>query len=433
MSCDLVLMHDSPIKRGEQQGSSQREMLRARLATFRAQCEREKLDPLEVSDRARLLTTTLNVLSQEWVLEAKALAMAAQIPTASFFALSQPPDKLLPHFLPKRANDLTAYTSAIKSNEGARSILVENCDGPDIPHSVVSRADTPGTLAYVALCESGDTGVRAFVNEAGLAGTFHFGPTVDDHTGVKLPPSIVLRHICEKALTCKQVVGEFKNLFERMAPGNPDKRGICYLFADSKGDTLLVEAGGVRFQSQIFNGSYITMTNKFQLVRLTQVTLMEPFRQRLLRDQITSGPLDVVRGLELARNDTRSGTEKGICDADTRASFAAVVGPEPFKPYAMVSLGSPLFNLSIPCFPRLGVPDELVSGVAWPKAFRQAEPTGQRTAKRNAFEAEILSALGELQRTPDDAARQQVMHLAWSRYVELQKFAAELKTLEPSS
>lgn len=436
MGCEIVLLQDSPIKRGEQQGIRQRELLRARIAAFRAHCDKEKLDALEIQDRARLLTTTLNVMSQEWVQEVRAIATTAQVPAASLVALTQPPQKVLLRFMPKRANDLTAFASnysGSNGSHGAKAILGENCDGPDIPHCVVSRSDTPGTLAYVALCEAGDMGVRAFVNEAGVAGTYHYGPEVEDHTGVKLPPSIVLRHICEKALSCKQVATEFKTLFDRMAPGNFDKRGVCYLFADGTGEVMLVEAGGVRFQKQSFNGSYITLTNKFQLVKQTQITLMEPFRQRVLRDQLTSGPVGLTRSLELMRCEKRSGVEKGACDADTRASFVAVVGAEPFRSFAMVTMGTPLFNPPIPCFPRVGVPEPLLNGTAWTQAFRQAEPSGERNTARLACEAAILQVVDGLSGTADNAAREQAIHAAWKHYEELHALAARLKNSNPTT
>ena len=280
---DTVLLQDSPAPRGELLGLCQKTLLKQRIADFKALCERLNLGPLELPDRARQITQVLNVLGQEWLIEARAVASSAQVPTATFMAITYPPEKVQPSLLPKRANDSTAM-AACTADPASRTLFLENCDGPDIVHHVISRASSPGTLAYIALSEAADIGIKAFLNEAGLTGTFHMGPPVEDYTNSCMQPTLVLRQLCERATSCAQAVSEFETLQKRMGPATPDKRGVCYLFADSSGEIMLLEASATRFKHQRLSAGFLVATNRFQLT--TNQTAIEPFRQRCLNEHV---------------------------------------------------------------------------------------------------------------------------------------------------
>jgi hypothetical protein len=390
---DLILLHDSPPHRGEQLGLCQKVLLKQRLATFKALCEKQNLGPLELPDRARQITTTLNVLCMEWLIEARAVASAAQVPAATFVSVTYPPERVQPCLIPKRANDSTAM--ATRCVGPAKTLFMENCDGPEIVHHVISRASSPGTLAYIALAEAADIGIKSFVNEAGVAGTFHMGPQVEDYTNSATQPTLLLRQICEVATSCAQAVSEFNSLQKRLGSATPDKRGICYLFSDSSGDMMLLEATGSRYTHYRVAEGFLSTTNKFQLSTMQQ-TSIEPFRQRCIREQLGAGHVDLKRVLQTSRCDRRAGSEKGICDGDTRASFLAVLGTTGFPSYALVTLGTPLHNFPIPLFPRIGAPREMVDGTTWSKAFRTPDPTGVRNQKRDAYDAFMLKRLSSI-------------------------------------
>lgn len=388
---ELILLRDSPGHRGEQLGLCQKNILRQRVAEFKALCDKLQLGPLELPGRTRQITTTLNVLCQEWLAEARAAASAAQVPPATMMAITYPPDKVQPALLPKRANDSTTFGASCNI-AGTRALFMRNCDGPDIVHHVISRAAAPGSLAYIALCEVADVGIKTFVNEAGLAGTFNIGPPVDDYTLTAIQPSLVLRYLCERASSCAQALAEFDTLQKRLSPGTPDKRGVCYLFADASGEVLLLEATASRYQQFRAVEAFIITTNKFLLSSPTQSRL-EPFRERCLRVHLSAAPLDFERALAASRLDQRSGGEKGVCDVDTRASFVAALGGGGKPSFALVTLGSPLCNVPVPLFPRVGVPVGMVDGRFYEAAHRTLDPTGARTEKRTAYEETLLSRL----------------------------------------
>ncbi|HYG76981.1 MAG TPA: carcinine hydrolase/isopenicillin-N N-acyltransferase family protein [Planctomycetota bacterium] len=391
---DFVLLQGNPAPRGEQLALCQKNLLKQRINDFKALCDKLGLGPLELPDRARQITQTLNVLCQEWLIEARAVAACAQIPTASFMAITYPPEKVQPALLPKRANDSTSL-AACSMDPAARTLFLENCDGPDIVHHVISRAESPGTLAYVALAEAADIGIKAFLNEAGLAGTFHMGPPVDDYTSSCLQPTLVLRQLCERATSCAQAASEFETLQKRMGPATPDRRGVCYLFADSAGEIMLLEATATKFKQQRLPKGFLVSTNKFQLTTNNQTTI-EPFRQRCLNEHLNSGPLTPRHIVQASRVDKKAGSEKGVCDAETRASFVAVLGGTGHPCYALVTLGSPLFNLPVPLFPRMGVPAGMVDGSAFTQSFRMADPSGGREQRRAKYETILYERLASI-------------------------------------
>ena len=391
---DLVLLDRSSHHRGQRLGQCQGELLRKRVAEFRALCQKHEVTELELPDRARHITTTLNVLWQHWLAEARTEAAAAQVSTASLMAITYPPEKVQPALLPKRANDSTAFGASCNV-ACARALFMRNCDGPDIVHHAVSRAAAPGSLAHVALCEAADIGIKAFVNEAGLAGTFYIGPQVNDFTLTAIQPALVLRHLCERANSCAAALAEFEALHKRLNPGTPDRRGVCYLFADTSGEVLLLEATASRYHHSMAKDALLITTNKFLLGDIPRPRL-EPFRERCLRVFVTASPLDHGRALAAARLDQRSGGEKGVCDVDTRASFIAALGAGGRPSFALVTLGSPLCNLAVPLFPRLGAPAGMVNGSFYEKAFRSIDPDGARSAARAEYEKTLLSRLAAI-------------------------------------
>ena len=409
---ELILLQDNPAPRGELLGLCQKNLLKQRVAEFKALCDKQNCGPLELPDRARQITTVLNVLGQEWLIEARATAAAAQVPAASFMAITYPPEKVQPCLLPKRANDSTA-AAACTQDPATRTLFLENCDGPDIVHHVISRASSPGTLAYIALSEAADIGIKAFVNEAGMAGTFHMGPPVDDYTNTSMQPTLVLRQICERATSCQQAVEEFQSIQKRMGPATPDKRGVVYIFADGSGEMTLLEASATRFQHRRVSNGFLIAANKFQLGSPAQ-TSVEPFRQRCLREHFAATPPDLYRFLAGARIDKKAGSEKGVCDAETRASFVAVLGATGYPSYALVTLGSPLFNLPVPLFPRLGAPKGMVDGTAFQSSFRLADPSGEREEKRAAYEKVVLQKLSTLSSGGSDEKLSAITSELWA-------------------
>lgn len=409
---ELILLQDNPAPRGELLGLCQKNLLKQRVTDFKALCDKQNCGPLELPDRARQITTVLNVLGQEWLIEARATAAAAQVPAASFMAITYPPEKVQPCLLPKRANDSTA-AAVCTQDPGARTLFLENCDGPDIVHHVISRASSPGTLAYIALSEAADIGIKAFVNEAGLSGTFHMGPPVDDYTNTSMQPTLVLRQVCERATSCMQAVEEFQQIQKRMGPATPDKRGVIYIFADGSGEMTLVEASATRFQHRRTSEGFIIAANKFQLGNPSQTTV-EPFRQRCLREHLGATPPDLYRMLAAARIDKKAGSEKGVCDAETRASFVAVLGSPGYPSYALVTLGSPLYNLPVPLFPRLGAPKGMVDGTAFQTSFRVADPNSNREEKRAAYEQTLLQKLSTLTSGGSDEKLSGITNELWA-------------------
>ncbi|HEY3319532.1 MAG TPA: carcinine hydrolase/isopenicillin-N N-acyltransferase family protein [Planctomycetota bacterium] len=394
MGDELIILQGAPAARGGLLGLSQKEPIRKRVADFKALCDKSRLGPMELPDRARQLTTTLNVLGQEWLTEARALAGAAQVPTATFLAITSPPETVQPALLPKRANDSTSVATSV-NGAAIGAMFMENCDGPDIVHHVISRAASPGTLAYIGLCELGDLGVKAFVNEAGLAGSFHIGPPVEDHTATPLTPTLVLRQICERATSCEQAMAEFEALQKRMGPTTPDKRGVCYLFADSTGEVMLLEASATRFMYHHAPEGFIITTNKFQLSKTLQTTV-EPFRQRCIREYLSNGTPTLRRLVEVSRIDRKAGGEKGVCDNDTRASMLCVLGAGGHPSYALVTIGTPLLNLPVPLFPGVGAARELVDDSAFTAAMRAADAAGARVTRRAEYEQVLFERLSAL-------------------------------------
>lgn len=356
---DLILLQDAPAQRGEQLGLNQKMLLKHRCDEFKALCSLKQIDPLELPNRARQITTSMNVLVPEWVLEARAAATVAQVPAATMMAITSPPERIQPLLLPKRANDSTAFVAST-TDSSARTILLENCDGPEIPHYAISRGSSPGTLAYVALAEAGDLGIKAFVNESGLAGTFHIGPQVEDTTNA-IPPSLVLRQIAERATNCAQAALEFESLQKRIGTGTPDRRGIIYLFADSSGELLLLEATATRCMHRRKADGHVIITNRMQLGTTSQSSI-EANRHRCLREFLGNGPVNLRRTMNAACLDQKIGEEKGVCDTKTRASFIAVLGQGQIPGFALVTIGSPLCSLPFPLFPGTGVPRWLLDG-----------------------------------------------------------------------
>jgi len=407
---ELVLLEHSPNHRGERLGKCQADLLRKRVAEFRALCQKHEVGALELPDRARNITTTLNVLWQEWLAEVRTEAAAARVPTASLMAITYPPEKVHPAFLPKRANDSTAFgASCILA--GTRALFMRNCDGPDIVHHAVSRAAAPGSLAHIALCEAANIGVKAFLNEAGLAGTYYLGPQVNDFTLTAIQPSLVLRHLCERASSCAGALAEFEALHRRQNPGTPDKRGVCYLFADASGEVLLLEATASRYHHSRAKDALVITTNKFLLGEIPQPRL-EPFRERCLRVFLKAAPLDYERALTAARLDQRSGGEKGVCDVDTRASFIAALRQGGKGSFALVTLGSPLCNLAVPLFPCLGAPAGMINGSAYEKALKSVDPSRQAT--RAEYEKTLLSRLAAIGPSSSDESLTAITSDLWA-------------------
>lgn len=410
---EVLLLQDFPAERGQRLGACQKTLLKQIVTDFKALCTKQNMGPMELPDRARFLSTAINQLVPEWLVEARAVATAAEISAVSFIAMTSPPDSLQSFFLPKRANDSSAMavTGTALRTLDLGGLLLENSDGPDMPHVVISRESSPGSTAYVALAEAANIGIKAFLNSAGLAGTFHIGPQVQDNTNLTFPPSMVLRHLCERATSCDQALAEFDALQKRIGIGTPDKRGTIYLFADATGEVLLLEASAKQFKQRKISNGFQIVTNKFQHLSQSQTTI-EPFRQRCLKEQLEAGPVDLRRALKSSRIDSSLGTEKGVCDVNTRASFVAVTGLQDRTHFALATLGSPLIGLPVPIFPGIGIPKGMADGSAY--AATRANPTPLPLEKRSAYDDALLNLLAPaLSKSAQSPQLTQIMLEAW--------------------
>ncbi len=387
---ELVLLDGAPGPRGERLGICQREALKRRVNAFKALCESRKLTIEALSDRGRELVTTLNLLGQEWVIEARAVTALAQVPTAIYMAITHPPAEIRPTLLAKRANDSVAI--AVAKTADCPALLMANFDGPEIAHHVISRASSPGTLAYVGMTEMGDLGVKAFVNEAGLSGVFHMGPALQHAPDSAMQPSLMLRQIGERATSCAQALTECEALLKHVGAATPCSRGVCYLFADSGGEIMLLESAATTLQHSRLGCGQLISVNRFQLGR-TPGTSVEVLRQRHLRELLARHQPSVRALLNGARIDHRCGSEKGVSDIDTRASFVAALGDNGRPHVALVTMGTPLFNSPFPLIPGIGAPREAVDDTAYVAATRGEADCGAATRQQIAYEDHLLAQL----------------------------------------
>lgn len=426
---ELILLQDSPGQRGEQLGLCQKQILRERVEELKALCARNKVDTQEIQVRARSITSSVNILVPEWVLEIRAAATVAQVPAGTLMAITSPPERVQPFLLPKRTNDSSGFVAACPPGGPFKALLLENCDGPHIDHIALSRAASPGTLAYVAVAEAADLGLKAFVNSAGLAGSFHVGNQVEDFSLANgIPPSLVLRQICERATSCSHALAEFEALQRRVGTGTPDRRGVIYFLADSSGDVMLLETGASRYNSRR-SDRFFVVVNKFQ-IEATQ-TSVELHRQRTLRELLSKAPASLPLAIEAACNDESAGDEKGVCDMHTRASFVAALGQGNIPGLALATIGSPLLNLPIPLFPGVGVPRGLLDGKARQCAAGEREKRlgesdlmetrsegseAQRipAATRAAYQEDLLRLLAELDGSNDTQKQADTVRAAWA-------------------
>jgi hypothetical protein len=148
---------------------------------------------------------------------------------------------------------------------------------------------------------------------------------------------------------------------------------------------------------------------------------IEPFRQRHLRTFLSAKPPTLDRVLQAACLDQRAGAEKGVCDADTRASFVAALGRNGAPSCALVTLGTPLYNVAVPVFPRVGPPAGMVDGSFFSSALRTPDGSGTREEKREAYEGILLDGLEALSASSQDADLTALSRDMWdlaAKYVE---------------
>ena len=429
---EVLLLQDAPAQRGQQLGQCQKALLKRVVSDFKVLCDKQNLGPVELPGRARELSTAINILAPEWLIESRAIATAAEVGAATLLALTLPPERVQPSFLSKRANDSTALGAAGTALPPemlgmSKALLLENADGPDLVHFVLSRDASPGSLAYVALAEAGNMGIDAFVNSAGLSGAFHIGPPVQDNGQSALSPSIILRHLCERTSSCGQALSEFESLQNRMGAGTPDKRGVIYIFADGTGEVMLLEASASRCHARRIANGAVILTNRFQHLIQPQ-SHIEPYRQRCLHEHLQLEPLSLGRALQAARIDKKFGSEKGVCDNNTRASFIAVPGSPDHPGFALVTLGSPLSHLPVPLFPGVGVPLSMLDGTLYTKGKEAAQIPPDKLLDYDGLLLQLLAPV--LSGTPNRVQLQGIMNDAWKLSLEISETLALEKAAE---
>ena len=381
-------------------------MLRLVAETFARQCKEAGLPALELPDRARQLSTIINALVPEWVVESRAVAAAAGVPVATFMAYSSMPDLLHAELQGPAGEGGTAYAAAGKACHGARAILHLSRDGRRVPQFALSRAASPGTLAYVALSGGADIGIHAFVNEGGLAGCWQPGPAVRDPGGGLRPP-LMLRALAERCLTCPQAAALFSDLQSRYGLYTPGERGVTFLFADAAGEVLQLEARSLKAALGSQREGLVICANQFQLPDSPGgPQAREVHRQRKLSEYLLAMPLDPYRAMAGAR--LHSGpNELGVCNDRSVAGFTAVLGAPCGTPWAAVSIGSPRCVQPVALFPSHGVPAPLVDGSAWnaAEALRaRLGSSGLADEKRAGVDRKLAEILAPLSDKPLDAA-----------------------------
>lgn len=362
MTASLIL-ENNPADRGEAMGRAQSDLLKAAIAEFKRRCAAHGCDGTDFPDRARQLTTLVNSLVPEWIIEARAVAAAAGVPVATFLAMSSSPDVMHSVVSGPWGEGSIACAAAGQICTGARAYLHLSRDGRRMPQYALSRASSPGTLAYVALSGGAELGLHAFVNEAGLAGCMLLGPVIKD-PGSGLRPQMILRALAERCSTCAQAAGYCSELQGRYGLYTPGDRGVNFLLADAAGEFLQIEARALKIVSSAQREGLVVQANHFQLPDSPGgPQARDNARQRQVREHLLSGPLNPLRALATARLPAPHG-ERGICNEHTVSAFTAVLGG-PNGPWAAVTLGAPGCAPPVAVFPGAGVPQALLDGSAW--------------------------------------------------------------------
>lgn len=405
---DLVLLQGQPSERGEAMGRAQADMLKRSIEEFRKRCATGGVDPSELPDRARQLTTLVNSLVPEWIIEARAAAAGAGIPVATFLGMSSTPDVMHEQLAGPLGEGSTAFAAVGHTCLGARAVIHFNRDGRRMPQFAISRAASPGTLAYVGLSGGAELGVHAFVNESGLAGCWLAGPTVRD-PGSGLRPQVILRALAERSVNCQQAIGYFSELQSRYGLYTPGDRGVTFLLADASGEMVQIEARSLRFVQGVLREGVAAIANQFQLPDSPGgPQARDVARQRRLREHALSAPLDAVRSVAFARLTEPPG-DRGVCNENTVAGFTAVLGSQGCPGWAVVSLGSPGCVQPVALFPGAGVPLPMLDGSAWSAAeniFARYGAKGVPAERHANVDRELAQALAPLAAsTVDEPAR----------------------------
>lgn len=394
----LVLLQGAPAERGEMMGRAQSEMLKVSAEIYKARCKEYGLAQTELPDRARQLTALVNSLVPEWVIEARAVAASAGVPVATYLGASTTPDVMHAVLGSEKGEGSTAFAAVGQTCSNARGILHLNRDGNRMPQYALSRAASPGTLAYVALSGGSELGIHAFVNESGLAGCWLPGPVVKD-AGSGLRPPMMLRAVAERSVTCQQALAYFAELQGRYGLYTGGDRGVNFLFADSSGDMAQVEARALKFVHLSQKEGMAVVANQFQLPDSPGgPQARDVARQRRLREYALGAPLDAMRAIACARLSDGSG-EIGFCNERTVAAFTAVLGSKGCPSWAAISLGSPGCVHPIAVFPGVGVTMPVLDGSAWHAAenlFRRFGVAGVPAERRTAIDGKLGLTLANL-------------------------------------
>jgi hypothetical protein len=379
---DTLLLTGSPSERGAALGKAAGEYFVEAAEQFK----RRKTDVEGWSTAARELSRMLMLFAPDWIAEAQALAgQAAGVGTACFLAQNTSVygwDAWNDEATATPSACLSA-TAAGHSCVGSRVLLLTNLEGgPERPR-LVSRASSPGALAFVGLSCACDLGVSAFINEAGLSGCVQPGPALKE-LGHGLRPTLALRAIAERCLTVEQALQKLSDLQDHFGLACVP-RGSLFLLADAEGNTALVETTTRRRTEKRQHEGLWTVEDRFQLPDSPDGPKhRRSARQQRLHETLCMTAAAWPRLITAARlgplPEQGDGERAGICREGVFASFAAVVGGRSTIAWAAVSLGAPNAAPPLVVFPGCGVPLPAVHGAvsACALSLQQQVPTNKR-------------------------------------------------------
>ncbi|MCK6475003.1 MAG: C45 family peptidase [Planctomycetes bacterium] len=413
---DLVLLEGAPSARGETLGVTQNGLLKSVCDDFRERCQKQGIKTDVLPDFARQLTTVINALVPEWIIEARACAAGGRVPVATYLAASYSPDIEHEVLASRSGEGGTAFIAVGRATKGAKAILHVSRSGRDLPQYVLSRATSPGTLAYLGLGAGSYLGVHAFVNEKGLAGTWQLGPPIQDY-GNGLHPHIMLRAVAERSITCRQALEYFSELQGRYGLYTPGNRGVIFCFADAGGESLVIESRSLRHVAGFDREGIAVPANQFQHPDSPGgPKSRDVARQRRLRDHLGVKPVDLASVLAGSRF-VGTEDEPGVCSERTRTSFTAFLGGDGCPAWSVVSMGPPTCMQPLVLFPGTGVPAPVLDGSVYASSKALLERFGAKGVPadlRGPFDKKFLDLVEPLaKQNIDGAAREKMIEAAY--------------------
>lgn len=177
-----------------------------------------------------------------------------------------------PHKISPPGNCSTILVLGRRSRN-AQPLLLKIRDELPFPQVMFRRA-IQGRHAVLSGLNIGNLGLAHFLNDAGLAGANNTGGHFrDKETRVGLNDCQILRLVAETAANCNDALQVIQRLLAQKMVGDAGyARGMIFLFADSRGQGLLVECSRQRLAYRFRKEGLILRTNHFLLKELVSET-----------------------------------------------------------------------------------------------------------------------------------------------------------------